>query len=140
MRGNPGGWTWRGWHSHARGFFQSAIARVALVVITMLATVVAVVSPASASTVGTLSVAASTHAAGATHVDYTVGFTTSVSGALADGVGTITFTGPVGTAFPSMGCVRLDAPTTNAFWCMDSGQGTRSATGTWSSSTTRVVH
>ena len=79
--------------------------------------------------VGGVSVSLSSQAAGATHVDYTIGFTTSASGWLADGTGTLTFTGPVGTAFSASSCVALFVPNDGSSWCPTSGAGTRQMTG-----------
>jgi len=84
--------------------------------------------PAGASTVSGVAVSLSTPAAGAAHVGYTVDFTTSASGALADGTGTITFTGPVGTAFGGS-CATFTIPNNGTAWCPTSGSGTRQITG-----------
>ncbi|MHB8451601.1 MAG: beta strand repeat-containing protein [Mycobacteriales bacterium] len=78
------------------------IASVACLAISgSLSSVLLLAAPAGAgTTVGpvTTDVTPNTAAASAT---YTVGFTTSSSGALPAGTGTVTLTGPVGTAFPT---------------------------------------
>ena len=56
---------------------MSTIVRVALVVITMFATMVVYATSASAASVSGVSVSLSSRAVSATHVDYTVDFTTS---------------------------------------------------------------
>ena len=90
-------------------------------------------APFSAVTGGAVSgvaVQLSSSVAGATQVDYTVDFTTSATGQLADGNGTITFTAPPGTVFPSYSCPYFTVPNDGTYWCMTNGGGTRVATGT----------
>jgi len=77
----------------------------------------------------TLNVSLSSLVAGAPQVDYTIDFTTSATGQLADGYGTVTFTAPSGTQFPALGCVKLTLPNDGTYWCMNSTSGTRVATG-----------
>ncbi len=56
---------------------------------------------AGPGSVSGVSVSLSTNAAGATEVDYTVGFTTSATGALDPNTGTITLSTSGSTSFPS---------------------------------------
>ena len=49
----------------------------------------------------------SSSAAGATGVTYTTTFTTSATGALTSGQGTITLTAPKGTVIPNTGVERV---------------------------------
>src|SRR5207302_1605907 len=63
------------------------------------------------------SVSLSSTAAGATHVTYTVAFTTSSTGALVPGYGTITLAAPAGTAFSTNGGNYLITDTTTSLSC-----------------------
>jgi hypothetical protein len=71
----------------------------------------------------------STTAATASQVNYTIDFTTTAHGALADEYGTATFTGPAGTIFASDSCETLTIPADGSEWCPSTGIGTNSVTG-----------
>lgn len=68
-----------------------------------------------ASLVSSPSVTLSSSAAGATGVTYDVQFTTSKTGALAQGSGTITITAPSGTVFPASGQLGIYDETAQRF-------------------------
>ncbi len=68
-------------------------------VIAFVASFVAMSSVAYAATVSGVTASPSSSTAGAA-ATYTVGFTTSSSGGLGSGVGTVTLNGPPGTQFP----------------------------------------
>ncbi len=70
---------------------------------------------AAASTVTVVTPALTSLAGQATGVTYAVSFTTSSSGSLAGGSGTVTLSAAVGTSFPSTGCAyTIDDTTTNS--------------------------
>src|SRR5580704_13035071 len=74
---------------------------VAGAAVALLATLALPASVAGADSITRSSASPSSLVAGAT-ANYSVGFTTSATGALVGGTGTITMTGPVGTVFPSV--------------------------------------
>ncbi len=124
----------KGWWIRVRRLAGRSLHRLVLVVVGAVALVVAFV-PSALGTSGSIAAAASTSsvtspsvslsstAAGATDVDYTVGFTTSATTGAIPAGGTISLVAPQGTAWPGGGNFGVNYVITDSTTSSGSGNG-----------------